>query len=164
MKKISLPLAANYTSPNPLTLVCTRKEDGKINVATVSWWTYLSYNPNMVAFAMSKMSYSGEIIRQNKEVVITIPGEELRTIALECGLTSGRNVNKVEKFNIELIDLLNTNIKVPKHSSLVVVCNLKEFIEVGDHFLYICNVKDVYVDENEKPLFAWNGYRDIHTI
>ncbi len=56
MKKINLPQAAKLTSPNPVTLVCTQKPDGSTNLATVSWWTYLSFNPYMIAYAMAKTS------------------------------------------------------------------------------------------------------------
>lgn len=59
MKEITLPKASQLTSPNPVTLVCTEKEDGTTNLAAVSWWTYLSYNPNMIAYAMAKTSFSG---------------------------------------------------------------------------------------------------------
>lgn len=38
MKKIDLPFASKLTSPNPVSLVCTRKPDGSTNLATVSWW------------------------------------------------------------------------------------------------------------------------------
>ena len=77
MEKITLPKASVLTSPNPVTLVCTRKPDGTTNLATVSWWTYLSYNPGMIAYAMAKTSYSGEMVRQNKKVILTIPGEAI---------------------------------------------------------------------------------------
>ena len=63
MDKITLPKASKLTSPNPVTIVCTQKPDGGTNLATVSWWTYLSYNPNMIAYAMAKTSYSGEMVR-----------------------------------------------------------------------------------------------------
>ena len=56
MKEITLPKASKLTSPNPVTVVCTQKPDGSTNLATVSWWTYLSYNPNMIAYAMAKTS------------------------------------------------------------------------------------------------------------
>ena len=56
MKEITLPKASQLTSPNPVTVVCTQKPDGSTNLATVSWWTYLSYNPNMIAYAMPRPS------------------------------------------------------------------------------------------------------------
>ena len=49
MEKITLPKASVLTSPNPVTLVCTQKPDGSTNLATVSWRTYLSFNPSRSA-------------------------------------------------------------------------------------------------------------------
>ncbi len=61
MQKISLAAAAGITSPNPVSIVCTLRDDGKTNLATVSWWTYLSYKPDMIAYAMAKTSFSAKI-------------------------------------------------------------------------------------------------------
>ncbi len=161
MNKINLPAAAKISSPNPVTLVCTKRESENTNLATVSWWMYLSYNPNMIAYAMAKTSYSGETVRQTKKVILTIPSEKIISAILGCGSTTGRNTNKVEKFNIELQKLPGCEIEIPIHSCLAIVCNLKEFIEVGDHYLYICNVESVYGNEQESAVFAWNGYGEI---
>ncbi len=161
INKINLPAAAKISSPNPVTLVCTKRDNEKTNLATVSWWTYLSYNPNMLAYAMAKTSYSGETVRQTKKVVLTIPSEKISPAILGCGSTTGRNTNKAEKFNIELQKLPDNEIQIPTHSCLAIVCSLKEFIEVGDHYLYICNVESVYGNEQERPAFAWNGYGEI---
>jgi len=38
---------------------------------------------------------------------------------------------------------------------------LKEYHEVGDHYLYICDVEQVYGNADEEALFAWNGYGEI---
>lgn len=161
MKKINLPQAARLTSPNPLTLVCTQKPDGGTNLAAVSWWTYLSFNPNMIAYAMAKTSFSGEMVRNNGKVIVTIPGSEIADAVMGCGSTTGRNTDKAAKFGIELKELEGSSIKVPVHSRVAIQCSLKECHEVGDHYLYICNVEQVYGDEDEKALFAWNGYGEI---
>lgn len=162
MNKINLPQAAKLTSPNPVTVVCTLKPDGSTNLATVSWWTYLSFNPNMIAYAMAKTSYSGEMVRNTKKVILTIPGAEIADAVMGCGSTTGRNTDKVEKFGIELTDVEDSAIKIPVHSRVAIQCNLKEFYEVGDHYLYICNVEEVYGNEKEQALFAWNGYSELH--
>lgn len=161
MKEITLPKASQMTSPNPVTVVCTQKPDGSTNLATVSWWTYLSYNPNMIAYAMAKTSYSGEMVRNNKKVILTIPGVEIADAVLGCGSTTGRDTDKAAKFNIQLTKVEGSSIKIPVHSRVAIVCDLKEYYEVGDHFLYICNVEQVYGDESEEALFAWNGYGKI---
>lgn len=163
MNKISLPQASKFTSPNPVTLVCTQKPDSSTNLATVSWWTYLSYNPNMIAYAMAKTSYSGEMVRSNKKVILTIPGVAIADKVMGCGMSTGRNTDKIVEFGIEMQEVPNSEIKIPLHSCLAIKCGLKEFIETGDHYLYICNVEDVYSNEQEEAVFAWNGYSQIRT-
>ena len=161
MNKINLPQASGLTSPNPVTIVCTQKPDGSTNLAAVSWWTYLSYNPNMIAYAMAKTSYSGEMVRNNKKVILTIPGADIADAVVGCGSTTGRDTDKIAKFGIEMQDIPDSDIKIPLHSRLAIKCSLKEFIETGDHYLYICNVEDVYGNEQEEAVFAWNGYSQI---
>lgn len=164
MKKLTLPQASRLSSPNPVTVVCTQKPDGSANLATVSWWTYLSYNPDMIAFAMAKTSYSGEMVRASKEVILTIPGAEIADAVLGCGSTTGRDTDKVSRFNIQLAQVEGSSIQIPLHSRVAIVCNLKEYHEVGDHYLYICNVEQVYGDTAEEALFAWNGYSKLHPV
>ena len=98
MEKINLPKASKITSPNPVALVCINKPDGETNVTAVSWYTYLSYNPSMIAYAMAKSSYSGELVRENKKVIITIPSENIKEIVMKCGMHSGRDTDKISKF------------------------------------------------------------------
>ena len=161
MKKINLPQAAMLTSPNPVTLVCTQKPDGSTNLATVSWWSYLSFNPNMIAYAMAKTSYSGEMVRNNQKVIVTITGAEIADAVMGCGSTTGRDTDKAAKFGIELVEREGSDIKIPAHSRVAIECSLKEYHEVGDHYLYICDVEQVYGDEAEEALFAWNGYAKV---
>lgn len=161
MNKINLPQAAKLTSPNPVSVVCTMKPDGSTNLVTVSWWTYLSFNPNMIAYAMAKTSYSGEMVRNTKKVILTIPGAEIADAVMGCGSTTGRNMDKAEKFGIELAEIEGNSIKIPFHSRVAIQCSLKEYYEVGDHYLYICNVEQAYGNDAEEALFAWNGYSQL---
>lgn len=163
MNKINLPQAAKLTSPNPVSIVCTMKPDGSTNLATVSWWTYLSFNPNMIAYAMAKTSYSGEMVRDTHKVILTIPGVEIADAVMGCGSTTGRNTDKAEKFNIDLTEIEGSSIKIPVHSRVAIQCSLKEFYEVGDHYLYICNMEQVYGNEAEEALFAWDGYSQLRS-
>lgn len=161
MEKIKLPKASVLTSPNPVTLVCTEKEDGSTNLATVSWWTYLSFNPEMIAYAMAKTSFSGERVRENKKVILTIPGAAIAKEVMGCGMSTGRDTDKIAKLGIEMQELPETGIKVPLHSRVAIECTLKEYHEVGDHYLYICDVNNVYGNDQEEAVFAWNGYGEI---
>lgn len=126
MQRINLFEASKLTSPNPVSLVCTEKLDGSTNIATVSWWTYLSYNPNMIALAMAETSFSGEMVRNNKKLILTIPGAPLAEIVMNCGITTGRRTAKVAEFDIELEEIENSTIKIPTHSCVAIQATMKE--------------------------------------
>jgi len=161
MEKINLPKASALTSPNPVTLVCTQKPDGSTNLATVSWWTYLSFNPSMIAYAMAKTSYSGEMVRSSKKVILTVPGKPLKEAVMGCGMSTGRDTDKINKLGISMQNLPDCAIQIPEHSRVAILCTLKEYHEVGDHYLYICDVDQVFCNEKEEALFAWDGYAKI---
>ena len=161
MRKITLPQASRLTSPNPVSLVCTQKADGSTNLATVSWWTYVSFNPDMIAYAMAKTSFSGERVRETGEVILTIPGADLADAVMGCGSITGREIDKAQKFGIQLPQVENSAIQIPVQSRVAIHCRLKEFVEAGDHYLYICQVEQVYGDTAQEALFAWNGYSKL---
>ena len=50
MKELNIMEATVLTSPNPLTLICSKKEDGSTNLAPICFVSYLSFNPPMVGF------------------------------------------------------------------------------------------------------------------
>ncbi len=161
MRKISLIDVAKTTSPNPVTLICTRTQTGITNLATVSWWTILSLQPERIGFALMKDHYTGELLRENKKAILTIPGEPLAKHVMQCGCTTGREVDKASKFGISLKEVTGNSIQIPEHSVAAIECELYEYVDVGDHYFYICDVKNVEADDKETALFAWQGYAKI---
>lgn len=164
MNDITLAQASKLTSPNPVCLICTPRPDGTTNLATVSWWTYLSFHPETIGFAMSGKSYSGELCRATGKVVLTVPGEELAEKVMKCGSCSGRNVDKAAELNVELVSLPGSDIRVPAHSRVALVCTLEKAVEAGDHVFHVCHVEKAYGDEAERALFAWDGYSRVQTV
>ena len=45
MKELNIMEATVYTSPNPLTLICSLNEDGTTNLAPICFVSYLSFDP-----------------------------------------------------------------------------------------------------------------------
>jgi len=158
MERITIYEAQKCTSPNPITLVCAQMPDGGTNLAAISWWTYLANKPPMIGFAISKRSYTGELIEQTKRAILSIPGEALKESAFRCGCVSGRVVNKAKEFNIEMAK------GFPVHSKLAFVCSLESMLEVGDHIFYACNVEEILYNPDEKQLYCWDGYKRLGTL
>ena len=102
--------------------------------------------------------------KKKQKGILAIPGTEIAEAVLGCGSTTGRDTDKIAKFGIEMVNVEGSSIQIPKHSRVAIVCNLKEYHEVGDHYLYICDVEQVYGNEGEKALFAWNGYSQLRSV
>ena len=83
MKELNIMEATVLTSPNPLTLICSKKEDGSTNLAPICFVSYLSFNPPMVGFATSKQSHTGKQVRETGKVIVTVPGESLAGTVME---------------------------------------------------------------------------------
>lgn len=158
MKELNIMEATVFTSPNPLTLICSQNEDGTTNLAPICFVSYLSFNLPMVGFAAGKQSHTGKRVRETGKVIITVPGESLAQAVMACGASTGAKVNKVAANEIEMKEIEGSDIQIPADTRLAMVATLQQSVEVGDHILHICQVDKFLGDENIKGLYAWNGF------
>ena len=158
MKEIGIGQAPALTSPNPLVLVCTEKENGQLNMAPVSFVMFAAFKPPMLAFAMGMGSTSGENIRRTGKAVIAVPGAGIEDEVMEYGSCHGKQVDKLSKHPIPLQALAGTSIQIPQNTRVAFSVSLDKTVEAGDHYLYLCNIEKVFADEAQEGLFAWNGY------
>ena len=161
MKGLNIMEATVYTSPNPLTLICSQNEDGTTNLAPICFVSYLSFNPPMVGFATGKQSHTGKRVRETSKVIVTVPGENLAGVVMACGSSTGAKVNKVAENNIEMKSVEDSDIQIPADTKLAMVATLQEAVEVGDHILHICQVDKFLGNEDKKGLYAWNGFGKV---
>lgn len=161
MKALNIMEATVYTSPNPLTLICSQNEDGTTNLAPICFVSYLSFNPPMVGFATGKQSHTGKRVRETSKVIVTVPGENLAGVVMACGSSTGAMVNKVAENNIEMKSVEDSDIQIPADTKLAMVATLQEAVEVGDHILHICQVDKFLGNKDKKGLYAWNGFGKV---
>lgn len=161
MKEINIGQATAITSPDPLMLVCTKKEDGTLNMAPVSFFMYTSFNPPMLAFAMGKAANSGENIRRTKKAVIAAPGVSLKDAVMAYGSANGGKTDKLKQTPIALQSIEGSDIQIPEDSRIAFVVSLAQTVESGDHYLYLCNIDKMFSDVEKEALFAWEGYAKV---
>ena len=145
MKELNIMEATVLTSPNPLTLICSKKEDGSTNLAPICFVSYLT----------------GKQVRETGKVIVTVPGESLAQAVMACGGSTGAQVNKVAANNIEMMTVEGSDIQIPVDTRLAMVATLQQSVEVGDHILHICQVDKFLGDEDKKGLYAWNGFGKV---
>lgn len=161
MKEINIGQAAALTSPDPLVLVCTQKEDGSLNMAPVSFFMYASFNPPMLAFGMGKASNSGENIRRTSKAVLAVPGASLKDAVMAYGSVNGGRADKLKEVPVVLQSIEDCGIQIPEDSRVAFVISLAQTVEAGDHNLYLCNIEKIVADSAREGLFAWDGYTRV---
>lgn len=153
------------TSPHPFGLVTSLKEDGRTNLMALSWWTFVSNTPPLLAIAVSNRGYTGTCIRRTGEFGLCLVGKGLKDRALRCGACSGRDRDKAAELSIELEDAAAIGAKLVKESCAALECRLTDALAAGDHTIYVAQI----VEARAKPeiggrLYAWEGYRRLDPL
>ena len=161
MNKIEITKAPIFTSPNPMTFICTKKPDGTTNLATLAFWNFASTAPGKIMFSLNKGAYSLELLESNKEVVLVLPGAGLTGALIGCGTTSGREKDKVAEQGIPMQNIEGTEICIPEESRLAIHATVSATVDADDHVIHVCNVNNVYANDDVDAVFGWKGYAEI---
>lgn len=161
MKEINIGQATAITSPDPLMLVCTRKEDGTVNMAPVSFFMYASFDPPMLAFAMRPTANSGVNITRTGKAVLAAPGVSLRDAVMAYGSASGGAKDKLAERPIALQSMEGTDIPFPEDARIAFAVTLERTVTAGDHSLFLCGIDKILADDSREALFAWDGYAKV---
>ncbi len=101
MSKKSLPLSQVYRQlePGPVVMVTTSYK-GQPNIMTMSWHTMMDFEPPIIGCIISNRNYSFDILNKTNECVINIPTVDLAKKVVGCGNTSGKKIDKFNKFHL----------------------------------------------------------------
>ncbi len=144
--KVPLSIANRLLNPGEVVLVTSRVGE-KSNIITIAWQSPLSRQPPLVGISVDKTRYSHKLIVSSKEFVINIPTIELLEQVMECGRTSGK---EVDKFQLTKLTPMNSQeLQIPRIKECVgwLECKLVNSVECGDHTLFIGEI--IYVETTE---------------
>jgi flavin reductase (DIM6/NTAB) family NADH-FMN oxidoreductase RutF len=121
----------------------------KANAMTISWQTPVqTADPCLVLLVMNRVRYTYELIRQNHELVINVPGVELLAQTHYLGTVSGRSVDKFRETGLTPV---RANLVRPPwiaECSGHLECQIMQTFPVGSHDLLICEVVHACVEED----------------
>src|SRR5512136_717427 len=101
MKRTVLPNRAKWLVEPGCVVLVTGGTMQKANLMAVSWQTPVqTADPCLVLLVLNRIRYTYELIRQNNELVINVPGEDLLRQTHLCGRISGRSVDKWKKAHL----------------------------------------------------------------
>ena len=158
MRKMTIGEAQRLTAPNPFCLIGTLRPDGGTNLTAISWWNYLSNKELALSVAISRKSWSNELIKATGVFTLNVVAEGMEEAAFSCGTCSGRSKDKAKEFGIVLEPGHEGEPSMVTESVVSFFCRLKETVEVGDHTLFIADIERIVGNPKKRALFAVNGY------
>ncbi|MDK9707128.1 MAG: flavin reductase family protein [Desulforhopalus sp.] len=133
--------------PVPAVLVTTVDTAGRPNVFTVGWTGVACSHPPMVTIAVRKERLSYENIQATGEFVINLTTRQMLKMTDFCGCRSGRKVDKIKHFGLELDPGVDVAVPSLVISPVALECRVKSVTELGSHDLFIAEVLRNKVDE-----------------
>ncbi|MFT5701772.1 MAG: flavin reductase (DIM6/NTAB) family NADH-FMN oxidoreductase RutF [Desulforhopalus sp.] len=144
--------------PIPAVLVTTVDAAGKVNVFTVGWIGIACTRPPMVTIAVRKERLSYENIQASGEFVINLTTTEMLKITDFCGCRSGRKVDKVKHFGLDLEPGSEVNVPSLVKSPVALECKVRSVTELGTHDLFLA---EIVCNKVEKSVIDKNGKFDL---
>lgn len=135
----------------------------KANLMTFSWQTPVNTaNPCQVLLVIHHARYTYELIKQNGELVINVPGEALLEQTHLVGTVSGRGIDKFAKSGLTPVRANVVQPPLIAECAGHLECRVVRTFEMETHDLLICEVVHASVEED---LFdgAWIPER-FHTL
>jgi flavin reductase (DIM6/NTAB) family NADH-FMN oxidoreductase RutF len=166
MKSLNESEAVALSAPMPYALVTSLDKNGRPNAMGAAWVTRTSFEPFLMMVSVDHRRYSHECILSQKEFVINYPGEEIADAAWTCGVISGRDLDKIKKAGLELVDSRVVKVPTVKWAAAAFECRLVDQFETGDHTVFVGEVvaisgnpdlpKHLYVSSKHK-IFGMDG-------
>ena len=146
-KEIELGKAKWLVEPGCVVLV-TSGTMAKPNVMTFSWQTPVNTaGPCLILLAISQVRYSYELIKQNRELVINVPGERLLEQTHFVGTVSGRDIDKFRESGLTPVPAKMVEPPLIDECAGHLECRLVQVFEMETHDLLICEVVRALAEE-----------------
>ena len=145
-KEVKLNKAKWLVEPGCVVMVTSGSMESA-NVMTFSWQTPVNNNdPCLVLLVIHHARYSYDLIKQNRELVINIPGEELLEQTHFVGSVTGKNINKFKESGLTPIPAKVVKPPLIKECAGHLECRVVEIFKMQTHDLLICEVLRAVAD------------------
>ena len=145
-KQVPLSKAKWLVEPGCVVLVTSGTAENA-NVMTFSWQTPVnSSEPCLILLAISHIRYSYELIKQNHELVINVPGEELLEQTHLVGQVTGKNIDKFRESGLTPIAAKIVQPPLIKECAAHLECRVVDVFKMETHDLLVCEVLRALAD------------------
>lgn len=138
-----------FIEPGPIVLVSSAWKN-EINIMTMGWHMIMEFQPSLIGCYIWSANHSFNMVRKSKECVINIPTVDLASTVVGIGNTSGREINKFEKY--KLTPLTGDKVQAPliQECYANLECKLVDSSLINKYSLFVLEVVKAHVAVSPK--------------
>ncbi len=143
--------------PRPVYIIGSGKYGEKENLMAASWVMPVSEEPPKVAVSVDRESYTHELIEKYGEFTINVVEENYLDEIWLLGTTSGKEVNKIAKTKLTVVEGKKVNAPIVKEAIGILEVKVTDKVDIGECRLYIGEIIYAEADLEKYNLrYGWN--------
>jgi len=148
-----IPTAMRRHSIEPTVFVLANDESGKTNIMAAGWNVKCSYEPPMMAVALSKDGYTHNLVRKTGQFVLAVPSPEQSDLLQYVGSVSGATVDKFKERSIPTQPAEEVAVPLLSEARVNFECVVADVVTTGDHFLCIGSIVAAHYNVDKDQLY-----------
>ena len=149
MREVPSSQAMQRKYPEWVVLITTVDAQGIPDVMPAGWAMVAASNPPMFAIAVGHKRYTHQLIQQQKEFVVAVPGPGLVDAIAYTGSCSGRDVkDKLARSGLQTVEAKRVAPPLLLGCVSNLECQLAGELEAGDHTIFLGRVVAAHVDDD----------------
>lgn len=129
--------------------VITTKKGERANGMTAAWVSRASFKPSLLSVSIGKTRYSHDLIKESGVFAVNVLSDKQIAVGKHFGFRSGKKTNKFEDIEYEI---RKTGSPILRDTSGYLDCKVVNTCDAGDHTIFIGEVVDAEVYEDNHPL------------
>ncbi|MFW6105066.1 MAG: flavin reductase family protein [Chloroflexota bacterium] len=125
-------------------VIVTASAGGRDGAMTVAWHSSISFKPPLYGIAIASKRFTYQLITESREFGINFIPLERASLAAALGGTSGQEMDKFERFNIQKEKPLKTTALILKDAYAAYECKLVDSKPYGDHIWIVGEIVAVH--------------------
>jgi len=125
-------------------VIVTASARGRDDAMTAAWHSSISLKPPLYGIAIASKRFTYQLITESREFGINFILSENASLAAAIGGTSGQQIDKFERFNIQKEKPLKTTAPILKDSYAAYECKLVDSKSYGDHIWIVGEIVAVH--------------------
>ena len=125
-------------------VIVTASARGREDTMTAAWHSSISLKPPLYGIAVASERFTYQLITESREFGINFIPSDKASLAAAIGGTSGQQMDKFERFNIDKEKPLKTTAPILKDAYATYECKLVDSKPYGDHIWIVGEIVAVH--------------------